>query len=693
MIKLSPENLEKVKLYIQQLTTFLHKYTWILDAYVSDFYFKNHWDKLPKSWCTTLSELTTEELSFLLDKRPVKLQKVVPLSLLSFKTCCDSYSLDRQCEDITNKLCKLFNENDTGRFERSDDDNDDIDADVKFNPLDDNGELHAFFKKHVKPKKRHEIKNLAKVVYMLSQHIDCKNVVDVGSGLGHLARLLSFGYNLNVTSVEAAGTHAPKATKYDREIDREIKKKILAAKGKSSEQVPLPCHVTSMIYPNMTAEEFIAIITSQCQENYDTETIRQPFVSNSMNVRDKDSEINRVCAYDVTNKDLALRIDHKNEPDDASCDDLESNNEPVHHEMINRLNECNKRTQDNSQLLEGIKDIKYAKVESQIAQDGCLKLENCSESVTQSNIVTISDTTSKSNFNENEKSKTQSIKCDIKNDHVLSCNSVETTTEGCDSCVNPFDDNDFKSRHNTQLSTGQDYSVACKSEVTGHLDVDNWKFMLTGLHACGDLTPTFLRFFVNCQAAVGLASVGCCYMKISDESCETGMVGYPMSNFCISLPHHQQSYASRELACHFADTYSQRLKESPPLLKIHSYRAALEWIANKLCPDFKRTAVQIPSRKMKDLQFEKYVELGLQKLNIPQDQLTEELFHQAERMTERWKDVVAFYTIRLALAPVVETLVLLDRMMFLFEKGHVSALVPVFDPELSPRNFVLLSWK
>jgi hypothetical protein len=48
------------------------------------------------------------------------------------------------------------------------------------------------------------------------------------------------------------------------------------------------------------------------------------------------------------------------------------------------------------------------------------------------------------------------------------------------------------------------------------------------------------------------------------------------------------------------------ISESPPLVKIHSYRAALEWIANKLCPDFKRTAVQIPSRKMKDLQFEKY---------------------------------------------------------------------------------------
>jgi hypothetical protein len=268
----------------------------------------------------------------------------------------------------------------------------------------------------------------------------------------------------------------------------------------------------------MTAEEFIAIITPQCQDNYDSETIRQPPVSNSTNVRDEGTEIYMTHANDVANKDLTLRSDHKSELDEPLCNDLECNSAPVNQEvMINHVNECNKRTQDNGQLLEGIKDMKYAKVESQIACDGCLKLENCSESVTQSNIVTKSDTTSKSNFNENEKSKSQLKKCDIKNDHVLSCYSVETTNEGYDSCIKPFDDKEFKGQHNTQLSTRQDYSVACKSQATGHLDVDNWKFMLTGLHACGDLTPTFLRFFVNCQAAVGLASVGCCYMKISDE--------------------------------------------------------------------------------------------------------------------------------------------------------------------------------
>lgn len=52
----------------------------------------------------------------------------------------------------------------------------------------------------------------------MSCSLPCENVVDVGSGLGHLARVLSVGYGLKVTSVEATGTHAPKAQKYDRYI-------------------------------------------------------------------------------------------------------------------------------------------------------------------------------------------------------------------------------------------------------------------------------------------------------------------------------------------------------------------------------------------------------------------------------------------------------------------------------------------
>lgn len=59
-------------------------------------------------------------------------------------------------------------------------------------------------------------------------------------------------------------------------------------------------------------------------------------------------------------------------------------------------------------------------------------------------------------------------------------------------------------------------SGQCTSACNTSCDLA-WNFVLTGLHACGDLTPTLLRFFTNCENCSGLASVGCCYMKMSDE--------------------------------------------------------------------------------------------------------------------------------------------------------------------------------
>ena len=45
---------------------------------------------------------------------------------------------------------------------------------------------------------------------------------------------------------------------------------------------------------------------------------------------------------------------------------------------------------------------------------------------------------------------------------------------------------------------------------------------------------------------------------------------------------------------------------------------------------------------------------------------------RAEFLLEKWKQVVAFYTLRLSLSPVVETLILLDRQLYLYEQGISS---------------------
>lgn len=57
-------------------------------------------------------------------------------------------------------------------------------------------------KKKIKLKKRHEIERMGKLTEKIARELKVEYVVDFGSGLGHLARLLSYGYGLNVCCIE-----------------------------------------------------------------------------------------------------------------------------------------------------------------------------------------------------------------------------------------------------------------------------------------------------------------------------------------------------------------------------------------------------------------------------------------------------------------------------------------------------------
>ncbi|XP_040394946.1 protein RRNAD1 [Cygnus olor] len=60
-------------------------------------------------------------------------------------------------------------------------------------------------------------------------------------------------------------------------------------------------------------------------------------------------------------------------------------------------------------------------------------------------------------------------------------------------------------------------------------------------------------------------------------------------------------------------------------------------------------------------------------------------------MLGRQHEVLAFLSLALLLAPLVESLILLDRLLYLREQGFQCALVPLFDPRFSPRNLVLVA--
>ena len=220
-------------------------------------------------------------------------------------------------------------------------------------------------------------------------------------------------------------------------------------------------------------------------------------------------------------------------------------------------------------------------------------------------------------------------------------------------------------------------------------------FGLMGLHTCGDLGPTILRLYAESEGASSLQSVGCCYMHLKET--------FPASLVVKSaFKDHQQSpaltYVALELACHAIETYQERLCkiEEREKLKVHCSRALLEYllVEQKKRPDLRHKGLKTVKNSYL-LPFEEYVLKATDGLNVnfEMKDLTEDDKEDIRSKQDQWWRVVSFYTLRLLFAPLIETLVLLDRCLYLHDKGQSCSLAPLFDPKLSPRNFVIYSFK
>ncbi|XP_072939456.1 methyltransferase-like protein 25B [Epargyreus clarus] len=206
---------------------------------------------------------------------------------------------------------------------------------------------------------------------------------------------------------------------------------------------------------------------------------------------------------------------------------------------------------------------------------------------------------------------------------------------------------------------------------------------LIGLHPCGDLGPLLLKHFITCNKVKFICVVGCCFMKLT---CDCEPCGYPLSKYVKGLDS-GLSYVSREIACHAIEVYCERLmKGDYKNLKIHAYRAALERILIDRSSKLKHSPIR--SIKHTDtMTFESYCQAALERLGL---QATPEECAYGRAALSRWAHVVVVYTLRLAIAPLVETVILLDRILYVLENGLWCEIYPVFDPKLSPRNHIII---
>ncbi|NWT03771.1 RRNAD protein, partial [Mionectes macconnelli] len=451
----------------------------LIDAFVIDFFTEGLWEQLPPAWQPALASATPQQLAGLLGGRGGP-GAVWPLSLLAFTATTHALAFPRGRPGGTPR------------------------------PPCQSPRLHPLLRRHVKPKKQHEIRRLGKLLRRLSQSTGCRRVVDVGAGQGHLSRFLSFGLGLSVTAVESDGCLAGLAERFDRELLRELQKTGASGHGGHPRRCPnrplspltprAPRHIPGRLDPAAPWGEFLL------------------------------------------------------PPDPPGS--------------------------------------------------------------------------------------------------------------------GPAAQNPLGGPGGSE---------------------DGEPVLVTGLHACGDLSPALLRHFARGPAVAAVASVGCCYMKVSTAPRPPGCPppGYPLSAAVAALPGHQLSYRAREAACHAREEFEGRLHGGSACLRAHCYRAALESIIRAADPAKRHLGLQV-GKKAHALGFQQYARLGLplaglDPAGVPLDS------GAVGAMLEQQHKVLAFCTLGQLLAPVVETLVLLDRLLYLREQGFHCALVPLFNPRFSPRNLVLVA--
>ncbi|XP_046810720.1 methyltransferase-like protein 25B [Lucilia cuprina] len=230
----------------------------------------------------------------------------------------------------------------------------------------------------------------------------------------------------------------------------------------------------------------------------------------------------------------------------------------------------------------------------------------------------------------------------------------------------------------------------------------DYTFGIIGLHPCGDLGAILMRMFLQCQQAKFLNFVGCCYQKLTTIAGRAGMkskppqqfYGYPLSEYLKSSTNDVRlSYEAREISCHAMELYNERLSlKDYDYLKVHSFRAAAERIIVKHYPYLKHSGLKsvkhTPDMKFKDYFYKAVKGLAIENLKEHDVQTP-----VTQRHLLNWKNIVIFYTLRLFFAPLIESVLLYDRLLYLLENDCVVQINPIFDPRLSPRNHITTAVK
>ncbi|XP_046967738.1 probable methyltransferase-like protein 25 [Vanessa cardui] len=239
-----------------------------------------------------------------------------------------------------------------------------------------------------------------------------------------------------------------------------------------------------------------------------------------------------------------------------------------------------------------------------------------------------------------------------------------------------------------------DLAAILREKFPEHSSTDI-RLLLTGLHTCGDLGAASLRIATHRATVCAALTVPCCYHLLHettdhlmvdtfqrDFAPEAAGHGFPMS---VHLRGYSLGRNARMLAAQSIDRVvsHQQLPDKSLL-----YRAMLQVIIKTHLPDLPLSEGKLKGIGAKCKDFNEYFKTAdvLLKLGLYDSLPDTYLMDLGKNMNCQWKKIVLFYLVRLCLAQVIESVILLDRLLYLYENGFEKVfLVKLFDPVLSPR--------
>ncbi|KAJ1823091.1 hypothetical protein LPJ56_000426 [Coemansia sp. RSA 2599] len=256
-------------------------------------------------------------------------------------------------------------------------------------------------------------------------------------------------------------------------------------------------------------------------------------------------------------------------------------------------------------------------------------------------------------------------------------------------------------------------------------DLGDGRFMLCGLHACGDLSSAVLKTFAESDAAA-VVLVPCCYNHITENAEHTGgCIEAPLNQsapgaqpgFPLSTRFSGMSLGTNSLkaACQAAPRWEHDAEGTMGSFQRNFFRALLHYlmvadgglstdakfpVVGKITATDLQQARDEASGELADVfseeetDFAVYARAALAKLRYPWVPTVARCAACHHEMRHGLRQMAAVWALRSMVGALIESILVVDRAAYLGERcgadGTVDAFA-LFDPVTSPRSIVLVA--